>query len=100
MEKILIFIFLFYGLVNLLIGRKIEIGYIGILLFFLLKMITNYRKCTISYIECKLRNVKKEKGYLNKCMDSILNLRDSSECGFIYIYSLIILSYHFTLNTV
>lgn len=36
--------------------------------FLLLKWIFNYRKCTLSYIECKIRSVKKEKSYIyNYC---------------------------------
>ena len=33
--------------------------------FMLLKWIFNYRKCTFGYWECKLRNVKREKGIIN-----------------------------------
>ena len=32
-------------------------------IYFLYKWITNTNKCTLSYIECKIR-VKKEKGYI------------------------------------
>ena len=32
--------------------------------YFLFRWITNYRQCTISYLECKLRGVKKEDGYI------------------------------------
>lgn len=36
--------------------------------FLLLKWIFNHRKCTLSYIECKIRNIKKEKSYIyNYC---------------------------------
>lgn len=45
----------------------------ALVLFFTLKWIFNYRKCTLSFIEVKLRGVKKEEGfiynYLNKCVD-------------------------------
>jgi hypothetical protein len=34
--------------------------------FMLLKWIFNYRKCTVGYWECKLRNVKRENGIINK----------------------------------
>tara|TARA_Y100000739_G_C20580974_1_gene452816 strand:- start:1308 stop:1643 length:336 start_codon:yes stop_codon:yes gene_type:complete len=38
------------------------------ILFLLLKWILNYRKCTLSYIECKIRNIKKEKSHIyNYC---------------------------------
>ena len=98
--EIITWVFLLYGLINLLIGRRLEQWYIGILIFFFIKMVTNYRKCTISYLECKIRNVKKEEGFLNKFINSILNLRDSSECGFIYTFAIIILWYHYLPNMV
>ena len=31
--------------------------------YFLFRWLTNYRKCTISFIECKTRGIKKEKGF-------------------------------------
>ena len=42
--------------------------------FFLLKWIFNYRKCTISYLECKIRGVKKDDGIINQIIESILCL--------------------------
>ena len=38
------------------------------ILFLLIKWIFNHRKCSLSYIECKIRNIKKEKSYIyNYC---------------------------------
>jgi hypothetical protein len=34
-------------------------------LFLLIKWIFNHRKCTLSYLECKLRNIKKEQTYIH-----------------------------------
>jgi hypothetical protein len=46
-----------------------------VLLFYLLiKWLSDYRKCTISYLECKFRGVKKEQGYLNGYLEPIVNL--------------------------
>ena len=58
-------------------------------------MIFNYRKCTISYIECKIRKVKREEGYLNKFINSILDLRESNESILYYIFAFLILYYHY-----
>ena len=62
-------------------------NYIAILGFIIFKMITLYDKCTISYIECKLRKVKKEEGYLNDFLDSIVKLRYTPHAKFIYLIS-------------
>lgn len=49
--------------------------YVVILGFFLFKMLCDYHKCTVSYLECKLRGVKKEQGYLNALIEPIVGLR-------------------------
>ncbi len=68
---------------------------LGLVLFFTLKWILNYRKCTISYIEIKLRGVKKEKGllynFLNKCVD----LRQNKIIYLLYLLSFILLIDYF-----
>jgi hypothetical protein len=45
-------------------------------IYLLFKWITDYRKCTVSYMECKLRGVKKEQGYIYRYLEPIFNLRD------------------------
>ena len=59
-----IYIFFIYSVfsTNIIIIRASI--YLGI--FMLLKWIFNYRKCTVGYWECKLRNVKRENGIINK----------------------------------
>ena len=83
---IIIYLFLFIGIITILLNKKINKIYIFILVFLLLKTIFNYRKCTMSYIECKVRDVKKENGYINNLLNQIINIRDKDEIVFIYIY--------------
>ena len=68
---------------------------LGLVLFFTVKWIFNYRKCTLSYIEIKLRGVKKEKGllynFLNKCVD----LRQNKIIYLLYLLSFILLLDYF-----
>ena len=73
---IIIYLFLFIGIITILLNKKINKIYIFILVFLLLKTIFNYRKCTMSYIECKVRDVKKENGYINNLLNQIINIRD------------------------
>lgn len=48
-----------------------------LLIFFVFKIVTNYQKCTFSYIECKvLRGVKRERGLLNALTGGVVSLRD------------------------
>ena len=59
-----------YFIISSLLFNDLYIIRINMLLisFLLLKWIFNHRKCTLSYIECKIRNIKKEKSYIyNYC---------------------------------
>jgi hypothetical protein len=82
------YIFIIIGLLYLKEGH-IPRNYIAILVYFIFKMVTLYDKCTVSYIECKLRNVKKEEGYLNDFLHSIVSLRYTNHAKFIYIVGII-----------
>ena len=90
----LIFLFLLIGIIHILLNKKLNEYYIGILVFFLIKMVFNYRKFTVSYIECKLRNVKKEDGYINKFMNDIIDFREKDESIFVYIYAGLIIFFN------
>ena len=64
--------------------------------YFLFRWITNYRKCTVSYIECKVRGVKKEKGFIYQKLNHIFDYNKSKYRYILYIITLIILliNYH------
>jgi len=98
MENIFtVYLFLFIG-VRYSIEGDIPRNYIAILSYFLFKMITLYDKCTLSYIECKLRNVKKEDGYLNRFLHSIVDLRDTPHVYPIYILGFIFIVFYISQN--
>lgn len=42
--------------------------------FLLIKWLTDYRKCTLSYVECKIRGVKKESGWIYQLMENIYDI--------------------------
>jgi hypothetical protein len=65
--------------------------YIGLLLFFFFKMFFYYERCTISYLECKLRNVKKEDGYLYDFLHSIIILRNTPYSKYFYICAAVLI---------
>ena len=92
----LIYLYLFIGLLCIYKTGNTPKYYIGILIFLTFKWIFNYRKCTFSWLECKIRGVKKEEGYLNNFLDNIVDIRYSKNiyiiliiCFFIIIYELI-----------
>jgi len=90
---VLFFIFLFYSIFS----KNVSIISLSIALsiFFLIKWILDYNKCTFSYLECKLRGVKKEKGFINNSLKSILKLNKLEFINIIYIIVIIILIYNF-----
>jgi hypothetical protein len=76
---------------------------IAICLYLLIKWISNYNKCTISYIECKIRNVKKEDGYLYNFLNNIMMINTMDSRYYIYSGTFIILflnliKYHLILS--
>jgi hypothetical protein len=91
-------IFLSYGLYHMIINVVIPSSYIKLLLFLFMKIIFDYKKCTISYIEVKLRGVKKEDGYLYNFLSSINNLRYHQDLLIIIFIINIFLFYNFSKN--
>jgi len=85
---IIIYYYLIYGIINY---QQLSEIYFIILLFFMIKIIVNYRKCTLSYLECKLLNKKKEDGYLNQFFNLIIDIRYSNHIYLILSIGLIII---------
>ena len=50
----------------------------------MIKMICNYKKCTFSYLECKIRKVKRQDGYLASLIDHIVDLRNTPHKYILY----------------
>ena len=93
MEILITYLYLLIGILSIFLKKQLDRTYIIILIFMLLKLITNYRLCTVSYIECKLRNVKHEDGYLNQVLDPIIDLRFTNHYYIILLLSIVILYY-------
>ena len=85
---IIIYYYLIYGIINY---QQLSEIYFIILLFFMIKIIVNYRKCTLSYLECKLLNKKKEDVYLNHFFNLIIDIRYSNHIYLILSIGLIII---------
>ena len=64
------------GCAFMALRRDLPQWYLVVLLFFALKMLTDYNKCTISYLECKIRGVRRDRGVLNAALTSVLQIRD------------------------
>lgn len=86
---ILIYVFLFYSLFSK--SLKIVRASIYLCIFLMLKWIFNYRKCTFGYLECKIRNVKREKGIINNFCEYYGDMI-YSEYNY-YLFTLLILTH-------
>jgi hypothetical protein len=82
---IVLYLYILIGIYHMIKSKPLPAWYVAFIIYFAFKWITNYRKCTISYIECKLRGVKKEEGYLYNFLNEMTNLRYSQDIIFIFL---------------
>ena len=59
--------------------------------FFLLKWIFNFKKCTLGYLECKIRNVSKSEGYINKICNDYGDMINDENVDLLFIISFLII---------
>ena len=75
-ERVSVGICLAYGFAGLglmLAGQPLPQSYVVLMYFFVSKMVVEYDKCTLSFIECKLvRGVPRERGLLNALVSSVV----------------------------
>ena len=92
---IIIISYILFGSTYILTDLRFPNWFFSLTLFFGFKWLFNYRKCTISYIEVKLRGVKKEEGYLYRLLDYIINFRNNKNINFVYIFQTVFILYHY-----
>ena len=59
--------------------------------FLLFKWITNLRACTVGYIECKIRNIKKKDSIIYSIINPIYDINKYQYKYYIYLFTIIIL---------
>ena len=67
---------------------NIPIIYIPFIGFAILKTTLDYRICSVAYAECKIRKVKREKSYVNRFLDPVVDVRYSN-----HVYPLFTIGY-------
>lgn len=90
----LIVINIIFGLVCMMLDKQFPNWFFALTLFFYFKWLFNYRKCTISYIEIKLRRVKKEDGYLYTLLNDIVDFRYDPYNYVGYFFATVFIVYH------
>ena len=91
---IFVYIYLIYGIVSIFFNNPVKMLYLILLLFCTFKVTTNYRVCSVAYMECKVRGVKREESLMNQFLDPIVDLRYTDHIYPLTILSFLILTYH------
>ena len=90
-----VYIYLLFGIFMIFKNETISMMYLLLLLFCSFKVVTNYRICSVAYMECKLRNIKRNESIMNQFLDPIVDLRYTEHIYLLTILSFIILVYNF-----
>ena len=81
----LVYLFALIGIIFIYLDLDLPSYYMAVVLFFNFKWIFNYRQCTISYLECVVRGVKRKHGLLNSFLDGIIDFGASPRATIIFI---------------
>ncbi len=92
---IFLYSYLFHGLFSIVLNNEVSMLYLFLLLFCSFKVVTNYRVCSVAYMECKIRGIKREESIMNRFLDPIVDLRYTNHIYPLVILSFIILTYNF-----
>tara|TARA_B100002051_G_C16154164_1_gene354993 strand:+ start:108 stop:476 length:369 start_codon:yes stop_codon:yes gene_type:complete len=90
---ILFYIWLFYSLFIFDISTITFSIYVCS--FMLLKWVFDKRNCTLGYIECKLRNCKKEQGYINQFCSYYGDLIYEEYVDLLFLFTFVIIIFQF-----
>ena len=92
---IFVYVYLLIGLLMNIYNKNVPLLYLFCLAFCSFKVISNYRVCSVAYLECKIRGIKRDKSLMNKFLDPIVDLRYTDHIYALTILSFIILTYNF-----
>ena len=92
---IFVYIYLLTGIFTMIYGYRLPYIYLLCLAFCSMKVVTNYRVCSVAYLECKIRDIKRGKSLMNQFLDPIVDLRYTDHIYPLTVLSFIILTYNF-----
>ncbi len=64
-------------------------------LFISFKVIFDYRVCSVAYLECKVREIKREDSLVNRFLDPIVDVRYTDHVYLLSMMTFVILFYNF-----
>lgn len=83
-----LYLFLLYSFSFFIKYKNVPIIHLPLVAFAILKTTLDYRVCSVAYVECKLRDIKRDESIVNKFLDPIVDLRYTN-----HVYPLFILGY-------
>jgi hypothetical protein len=89
-----VYSYLLYGLISIFFNHQVTMLYLILLLFCTFKVTTNYRVCSVAYMECRVRGIKREASLMNQFLDPIVDLRYTDHIYPLTLLSFLILTYH------
>ena len=95
LHLLFVYIYLSFDILMMVLNDKVSILYLLLLLFCSMKVITNYRVCSVAYLECKIRNIRRDESIMNRFLDPIVDLRYTDHIYSLTILTFIILIYNF-----
>ena len=95
LHLIFVYGYLLFGLMMILNNKELPLIYLFCLAFCSFKVISNYRVRSVAYLECKLRDVRRNDSYMNSFLDPIVDLRYTNHTYILTLISFIILTYNF-----
>ena len=79
----------------ILFNKELPLLYLFCMAFCSMKVITNYRVCSIAYLECKVREIKREESLVNRFLDPMVDARYTDHVYLLSIMTFVILVYNF-----
>ena len=92
---IFLYLYLLIGIYYVYYKKQIPMLYLVCLSFISFKVVFDYRVCSVAYLECKVRDIKREDSFVNQFLDPIVDTRYTDHVYLLSIMTFVILTYNF-----
>lgn len=92
---IFLYLYLLIGIYYVYHKKEIPMLYLVCLSFISFKVVFDYRVCSVAYLECKVREIKREESLVNKFLDPMVDVRYTDHVYLLSIMTFVILVYNF-----
>ena len=92
---IFLYLYLLIGIYYIYFKKEIPMIYLVGLSFISFKVIFDYRVCSVAYLECKIREIKREDSLVNRFLDPIVDVRYTDHVYLLSMMTFVILFFNF-----